>query len=110
MRATTRDTRTRGEAALASIYGWESPSPRRAKPDGEGEGEARGAGGAGGRSRVPEASPLPPLGRSASRLALCARVLPEESLEIPSTTAGGQHWRVSDTLALLARLRYAARR
>ena len=63
-----------GEAALASIYGGGFPSPRRAKPAGEGEGEARGAGRVGGRSRVPEASPLPPLGLTASRLALCARV------------------------------------
>ncbi len=47
MRATTRGTGTRGEAALASIYGGVCPSPRRAKPDG---------------------SPLPPLGRTASRL------------------------------------------
>jgi hypothetical protein len=80
-----------GEAALASIYGGVSPSPRRAKPAGEGEGEARRVGRAGGRSRVPEASPLPPLGLTASRLALCARVLPEATLDIPSTTSGGQH-------------------
>ena len=58
------------------------PSSRRAKPDGEGEGEARGVGRAGGRSRVPQASPLPPLGRTASRLALCARALPEGSLRV----------------------------
>jgi hypothetical protein len=70
MHTTTRDTRTRGEAALASIYGGESPSPRRAKPAG---------------------SPLPPLGLTASRLALCARVLPEETLGILSSTSGGQH-------------------
>jgi hypothetical protein len=59
-----------GEAALASIYGGVSPSPRRAKPDG---------------------SPLPPLGLAASRLALCARVLPEVSTAIPTTFSGGQH-------------------
>ena len=38
------------------ICGGGSPSPHRAKPDG---------------------SPLPPLGLTASRLALCARFLPE---------------------------------
>jgi len=61
---------TQGEAALASIDGGVSPSPHRAKPDG---------------------SPLPPLGLAASRLALCARVLPEVSAAIPSTFSGGQH-------------------
>ena len=70
MRATMRDTRTRGDAALASIYGGESPSPRRAKSDG---------------------SPLPPLGLAASRLALCARVLLEGTLANPPTISGGQH-------------------
>ena len=38
----------------AEVYGGGSPSPHRAKPAG---------------------SPLPPLGRAVSRLALCARVL-----------------------------------
>jgi hypothetical protein len=58
------------EAALASIDGGVSPSPRRAKPAG---------------------SPLPSLGLAASRLALCARVLPEESMATLSTLSGGQH-------------------
>jgi hypothetical protein len=40
---------------------------------------------------VPEASPLPPLGLAASRLALCARVLPDNALANPSTFSGGQH-------------------
>jgi len=70
MSAARRDTRTGSEAALASIYGGESPSPRRAKPAG---------------------SPLAPLGLTASRLALCARVLPEGTLANPSTFSGGQH-------------------
>jgi hypothetical protein len=70
MRTTGRDIRRQVEAALASIYGGESPSPRRAKPAG---------------------FPLPPLGLTASRLALCARVLPEGALGIRSTTSGGQH-------------------
>jgi hypothetical protein len=70
MSATRRDTRTESEAALASIYGGVCPSPRRAKPAG---------------------SPLPPLGLAASRLALCARVLPDGTLANPSTTSGGQH-------------------
>ena len=61
---------TRGEAALVSIYGGESPSPRWAKPNG---------------------SPLPQLGLTASRLALCARVLPEVNLAIRSTFRCGQH-------------------
>ena len=61
MLATTSDGKIRGGAALASIYGGVNPSP------------------------------LPPLGHWASRLALCARVLPEVSLGIPSATVGGQH-------------------
>jgi hypothetical protein len=70
MSTARRDTRARSRAALVSIYGGESPSPRRAKPAG---------------------SPLPPLGLAASRLALCARVLPEKTLANPSTFFGGQH-------------------
>ena len=67
MRTTRRDIGRRSEAALASIYGGGSPSPRRAK-----------------FAQVP----LPPLGLGVSRLAFCARVLREGTLSVPCKTSG----------------------
>ena len=71
---------------MKMIYGGGCPSPRRAKPAGEGEGEARGGGQGVWRDPSAGGAPLPPLGLMASRLALCARVLPEATFVIPSTT------------------------
>jgi hypothetical protein len=76
---------TRGEAALVSIYGGESPSAPTRRP------AHRSLCSASPRWAKPNGSPLPPLGLAASRLALCARVLPEVNLAILSTFRCGQH-------------------